>query len=334
MITFDHPGWLVLLPLALLPLLRGAPDAATPHPWLEVVPRDGLSRWLDALLRALAALSLAAVVVALAGPHRGEAHIDRIGRGAEIAIVLDRSRSMDESFNRRRMAGGYTEAGQEDVTKAAAARRIVSEFVRQREHDAFSVVLFSANPLAVLPFTQNQAVILATIAASGIGKGLGNTDIGRALLAGIANFDGRAYSGSRAILLISDGGAQLDTVMRQRIATLLKREKAGLYWIYLRGANGRPLILDGSASAEEIAALPEQSLHDYFGKLGIPYKVYDAERPEAVQKAIDDVGRIEQHAIHYEELVPREDLVPTATWLAIAAIGLLLASRALVRRWP
>ncbi len=332
MIAFEHLGVLMLLPLALLPLWRGLRESAIAHPWLALVPKDAPSAWIEALLRTAGALAIAATVIALAGPHQGEQRIERVGRGAEIVVVLDRSRSMDESFNRKRDGGGFREPAQEDETKAAAARRIVSQFVKQRDHDAFAVVLFSAQALPILPFTQKQEVILGVIDASGVGRGLGDTDIGRAMLAGAANFDDRPYLGSRAIVLISDGGARLDSAMRQRLSGALKRQRVSVYWIYLRGANGRKLVLDEAGDAAESGAMPEQSLHDYFSGLGLPYRVYEAERPEAVQRAIEDLGQVEQRTIVYSEVLPRKDLVPASLAVALCALALLLASRLVVRR--
>jgi mxaC protein len=355
MMAFDQALWLVALPLALLPLWRGMRQSARVHPWLALVPRDPASTAIDIAMRTAAALAIAGCVTALAGPHEREQTVERVGRGAEIVIVLDRSRSMDESFTRKRDGGGFRESAGASESKAGAARRIVSRFVSQRVDDAFAVVLFSAQALPVLPFTQHQDVILAAIDASGIGRGLGNTDIGRAMLAGAANFDDRAYLGSRAILLISDGGAQLDPDMRTRLADTLRRHRIGLYWIYLRGANGRKLRIDRPAEGSSLAGsssaassqsagaalatavtdeMPEQSLHDYFASLGMPYRVYEAEKPEAVQGAIDDLGRVEQHPIVYSEILPRRDLLPLAVGIALAALLLLLGARWLLgRRW-
>ena len=40
----------------------------------------------------------AALLFALAGPHRPEYHVERVGQSAEIVLLLDRSRSMDQGF--------------------------------------------------------------------------------------------------------------------------------------------------------------------------------------------------------------------------------------------
>jgi hypothetical protein len=58
--------------------------------------------------------------------------------------------------------------------------------------------------------------------------------MGQGLLAALAAFEGRPYSGSRVILVFSDGGARLDETMQQRIGDGLARTKAALYWLYIR----------------------------------------------------------------------------------------------------
>jgi mxaC protein len=331
---FEQALWLVLLPLAALPLVRRSADAMQATPWLALVPRDAASRAIDWALRLAAAVAVAATVLALAQPFRGEDSVERIGRGAEIVFVFDRSSSMDDhmtSHGIRRMTSG---SGDENA-KATVARRIISRFVKEREHDAFALVLFSAQPMAFLPFTQKADVVLAAIEASSIGRGLGNTDIGRALLAGAGYFEDRPYLGSRIIVLVSDGGAHLDDDTRTRIAATFKRHRIGLYWIYLRGAHGRRLVLDGSAGAAETTSIPEQSLHDYFSKLGLPYRPYEAEQPEAVQRAIDDLARSEQQPIVYTERLPRKDFTAACIWAALAAVALLgVARAATVRAGP
>ncbi|HET7864064.1 MAG TPA: vWA domain-containing protein [Burkholderiaceae bacterium] len=335
-VTFTYAWVLWGLPLALLPLWRRQGAEATAYPWLDLVPRDGWSTALDWALRLAAALAIAATLVSLAAPYRAEERVERLGQGAEIVLVLDRSRSMDEEPARgvNNLIGRAS--GYDAESKSAAARRVVSQFAAQRPHDAFGLVLFSNVPIPFLPFTQKQEVIQAALAAGSVGKGLGDTDIGRALLAGAQYFEARPYVGSRILLLISDGGARLDTEMRERIGAALKQHKIGVYWLYLVGRWGRRLVLDGSldgpAHDAERDALPEQSLHHYFSGLGLPYRVYEADDPQAIQRAIDDVARVEQRPIQFMETLPRRDFMPWSLGTALVAVLLWLAAQALVRR--
>jgi len=180
--NFDH-GWLLwLLPLAALPMLAASAPALS-NGWLAFAPRDGASRVIGWALRVAAALALAALIVALAGPYRPETTVERIGQGAEIVLVLDRSRSMDQGFaSNRSLPAAARGTGPEALdyymtqvrtreSKGQAARRLLAEFARQRPDDRFALVAFSTLPIRVLDFTQRAEVVQAAIAAGNIGRG-------------------------------------------------------------------------------------------------------------------------------------------------------------------
>jgi mxaC protein len=214
--------------------------------------------------------------------------------------------------------------------KAKVARDLLAKFVLERPDDRFGLMFFSTKPLSVVSFTQHDEVVQAGIAAADIGRGLANTEVGRALLAAIAEFDRRTYSGSRIILLVSDGGAYLDEPTRQRVLAGLARNRIALYWIYLRSYNAP--TLDNSEPARENA--PEIALHTFFQTLRTPYRAYQAEVPEDLEKAVADVGRQQNFPLDFLEEVPRQDY--SRRFVAAAAICclLLLLGRSLaLRSW-
>lgn len=94
-IDFSYPWVLLLLPLAALPLFRARADTLmfSYLPWL---PPDPVGRMVGWLRRAFAVLAIFCAVVGLAGPGRPQTQIMRTGRGAEIVVLIDRSRSMDQ----------------------------------------------------------------------------------------------------------------------------------------------------------------------------------------------------------------------------------------------
>lgn len=338
--SFDHAWLLLLLPLAVLPWrrIRGAEQR---YSSLARLPVDAVSTGIDVGLRLAASLAIAGCAFGLSGPFVNRPAIEHVGSGAEIAILLDRSLSMDQAFAAHAAddtplvaAPGHGES------KGAAARRLLADFARQRAHDLIGLVVFSTVALRVIGFTDQSAVVRAAIEAGDIGHGLGETDVGGGLTAAIALFANHPYNGSRVILLVSDGGARLEGDSGARIADIMKREHIALYWLYLRTARG-PRILSGrtvsdgpastSASADDT---PERQLHAYFQSMGVPYHAYEAEDPEALGRAMSDIDRLQSLPIRYRDAGTRQDLSVAAYGLALVCTLLLtVAGWSEARRW-
>ncbi|HKX42778.1 MAG TPA: vWA domain-containing protein [Burkholderiaceae bacterium] len=343
--SFDEPIWLCLLPLALLPLWTHGAGALL-NAWVALAPRDRASDLLSWLLRAAAVLAVAAIVVALAGPYRPEYQVDKVGRGAEIVLVLDRSRSMDQSFGGGRNAAvrgtgpealdyyAKLRANESRESKGMVARRVLAEFAAKRPDDRFGMIVFSTLPLRLLEFTQKSEAIQAAINAGNIGRGLSETNIALALESALGYFENRPYTGSRIILLVSDGGDRIDPDAREQIAQRVRKTRAAIYWIYIRSARSPGLLPDQDDPPAEAETVPEYFLHRYFLSLGTAYRAYEAGTPDALQKAIADVDRVENLPITYQDTIPRRELAPYADALALGAVLLLLgASLVEVRRW-
>ncbi len=330
---FSHPWALLLTPLLVLPLLRGRRDTLA-FSYVSWLPRDRVGQIAGWAWRILASIAILSTAIALAGLGTPQTQVARVGRGAEILVLMDRSRSMDDHMlpsdwrkYDRSLLLYHLSRGQ---PKAKVARDLIAKFVAQRADDRFGLMFFSTKPLSVVSFTQHDEIVQAGITAAGIGRGLANTEVGRALLAATAEFDHRAYSGSRIILLVSDGGAHLDEPTRQRILAGLARNRIALYWIYLRSYNS-PTLDDTDTDR---AGAPEIALHRFFQTLHTPYRAYQAEVPEDLAKAVADVGRQQNFPLDFLEDVPRQDFSRHCIITAAICCLLLLLGRSLtIRSW-
>lgn len=326
---WQQPLWLLALPLAALPLLRNRRDTLA-YPHVGWLPADRLGRAAGLLWRLCAAVAVAAVVIALAGPQWPGGQEQHTGRGAEIAVLMDRSRSMDE----RMLPSDWRtidplllrhQARSRGEPKGDAARRLLAAFVAERPDDRFALMYFSTRPMLAVPFTAHDEVVQAGIVAGGIGRGLADTDVGRALLAAIDLFRDRPYGGSRIILLVSDGAARLDEDTRRRIAAGLLRERISVYWLYLRSVQS-PVLGDGDEGAQR--AIPELALHRFFSQLRTPYRAFQADNPDDLAQAVAEMGRAQHHPLDVVEQLPRRPLARPALLVALTAIALLLSLQA------
>ena len=327
--AFSQPWLLWLLPLAILPLLLQRAHAKH-YSWVDILPADRLSDLISLLLKVLAVLTLVFIIIGLAAPHTNEQKIERIGVGAQITLVLDRSASMDDPFS-----GGSSGTGNSIVgeTKSVAAARLITDFVKSRQQDMFGMITFSNSAMYVLPLTENKKAIIAAVQATG-GNALFQTNIGSGLTSGAALFDKIPDSGSRALILISDGAGRMDANTQQKIKDWFDRLHISLYWIVLRQPGGLS-IFDTKYVRIENAALPaEIELNDFFKTLRSPFKAYEAEDPKSLQLAMNDINNREKKAIKYLEKIPGRDYSNFCFMIAALMISLLLGVKYLeVKTW-
>jgi mxaC protein len=319
-----RPLALWLLPLALLPWLTSGRTACV---WnsLGNVPFDRASSWIDRGLRALATIAIIALVLALAGPARHNESIERVSSGAHVALVIDRSGSMNSTF-----AGRTPDGGEE--SKAAASRRLLNDFVARREHDRVGIVAFSTSPMFVLPSTDHRAAIRAAIDAIDQ-PGLAYTDVARGLAMAFSLFDERDPVASQAILLVSDGAAVIDRRVQEKLRAAFASRPLHLYWLFLRTERSSGIFdvpTDPSDDTPQI--MPERHLHLFFQTLGVPYRAFEAESAAELAKAIDTIDQAERGEVRWLEPVPQRDLSRFAfATAAIACLALIAAKLAEVR---
>lgn len=315
-IAFEIPWALSGLLLILLPLLSTGVKP-TSHPWLAVLPPDPVSVLFSAGIRLIGTLTLAALILGLSGIHLKEQQIERIGHGAHIVMLLDRSSSMDNTF------AGKAPNGM-DESKSAAARRLLSAFVDKRRQDRIGIAAYSTSPLFVMPLTENKQAIQAAISAMAT-PALAYTNISKGLAMALSFFEQQPLvTGARVLLLVSDGAAAIDPDSELELRKLFKEKQVRLYWVFLRAQNSPGLYAKPESSREDTAeAMPERYLNLFFSSLNIPYQAYEAESPEAMKQAILDIDQLENQPLHYYERIPKRDLTNDCYQWATALLALL-----------
>jgi mxaC protein len=296
------------------------------YSWNEMIPKDQLSKIVAIVLKFIATMILLTIIIGLSGPHSRQKKIEKIGIGAQIGLILDRSASMDDPF-----AGN--EQSKVGEMKSATAARLITDFVKSRANDIIGMVSFSNSGMYVLPLTDNKNAIISAVRATA-GNALFQTNIGSGLTMGAELFNKVPDSGSRVMILLSDGAGRIDAATQEKIKDWLGRLNISLYWIVLRQPGGIS-IFNSSYKAPDDEALPPQiELNEFFKTLRSPFQAYEAEDPKTLQKAIEDINQKEKKSINYIEKIPGQDY---STYCFVVAILLMIALLALklieVRSW-
>jgi mxaC protein len=323
--TLSFPWVLWFLPLAFIPLIFKETSLQY-YSWNEMIPKDRLSRIIAIILKFIATLILITIIVGLSGPHSQQREIEKKGIGAQIGLVLDRSASMDDPF------AGKDESKVGEM-KSAAAARLITDFVNSRTNDMIGMVSFSNSAMYVLPLTDNKNAIISAVRATA-GNALFQTNIGSGLTTGAELFNKVPDSGSRAVILLSDGAGRIDAATQEKIKDWFGRLKISLYWIVLRQPGGISIFNTSFKARDDDALPPQIELNEFFKSLNSPFQAYEAEDPRTLQKAIEDINQKEKKPIKYFEKIPGQDYSThcfvTAALLMIALLTLKLIE---VRSW-
>ncbi|MEI6868782.1 MAG: vWA domain-containing protein [Methylophilaceae bacterium] len=323
--TFSFPWVLWLLPLAFIPLLFKEASLQY-YSWNEMLPKDNLSKIIGMVLKFIATLILIFIIIGLSAPHTRQREIEKIGIGAQIGLVLDRSASMDDPF----VGNDQSKVGE---MKSAAAARLITDFVQSRANDMIGIVSFSNSAMYVLPLNDNKNAIVSAVRATA-GNALFQTNIGSGLTTGAELFNKVPDSGSRAMILLSDGAGRIDAATQEKIKDWFGRFKISLYWIVLRQPGGISIFNTSFKARDDDPLPPQIELNEFFKTLNSPFHAYEAEDPKTLQKAIEDINQKEKKPIKYFEKIPGQDYSTHCFSAAILMMIVLLSLKLIeVRSW-
>ena len=250
-VHFFKPELLWLLPLALLPMISYGVKQFN-FPGLEDWPKDLLSDWLRWGVRAIAALTLVSLIIAAAAPFTEGGTVTKVGEGAEIVVVLDRSGSMSENLQ-----SDSQSVNAKPVSKIEAARKVLLKFMEQRPADTFGLVAFNAAPISVAPLSADRELAKAAI-KSAESNSSGFTSLNRALAMGLDYFNGRPFTATRLIMLVSDGDAVIEPADREILKNQFKQYRAKLIWVYVHAGVEKNILDSVIAGDNEIITNAEK----------------------------------------------------------------------------
>lgn len=299
-LALSDPWFLLLLPVVLLALWRGRIARRYARARVSLVPSaatGGLVRswsqrltWLPTLLNAVALLL---TVLALARPLRGNVEFSTQTEGVDIALLVDRSSSME---TRESPSSPPRFEIVKDVLADFAVRRMTD---REGAADNIALIAFALYPELMCPFT------LDVDALSGVfehleterRRELDATGIGVALAKAVAVLR-ESDAKSRIAVLLTDGLENVKEILPLEAAELAAEEEIRVYTVFV----GPKLIRRQSIFGTEEIAIDTTELEQIASVTkGKYFHAKTKAHLEAVYAEIERLERTERIETRYAE---------------------------------
>ena len=317
-ISFGSPWLLLLLPgvvlLAALPYLwrRQMAPVGMRYADTGLVSGVGSSMRLRVMpfVSALRFVALALVIIAAARPQSGDAREVIRGEGVDIAIALDISGSM----------------GQQDFDphRLEAAKRIIADFIEEREYDRIGLVVFSRDAFVQSPPTLDHDVLLRLLDEVDLADRLRIQD-GTAIGSGMAtaaNMLKDSTVENKLVTLLTDGVNNAGDLDPVTVATAAEALDIKVYTI---GVGRQPRSNDpqlgpfGGGLVMQGAHLDEETLQQIAAITNAKY--YRATDAEGLRGIYDEINALEKSEIEVLHFTTYREL---AAWFLIPALLLFL----------
>ncbi len=328
--SLADPWFLVLIPVALVLVYYGRSRAGRERGRVPTVPErvdaKSLAQRLAWLAPALQASAIVLVAIALARPLRGSVETSTHTEGVDIALVIDRSGSMQHED----LAPGQTRLEVvKEVVRDFAVRRMTD---REGAADNVALITFSAYPQLLCPFTLDVDAITGFIAGL---KPVENraedgTGIGVGLAKAVAVLR-ETPAKSKVVVLLTDGENNIDIITPSAAAELAAESKIKVYtvfagrFVYTVDFFGNP-----RPSEREIDSTELENIAKLTG--GLFFRARDKSELEKVYAQIEELERTKREERRFSQTF---DLY---LWFLAAGTAAYLASWSLastfLRRLP
>jgi Ca-activated chloride channel family protein len=334
-VGIDHPlalaaGLLLACALLAAALWRGPARvrvAATAHRRVAL-PADA-SWWFSAALRALA---LAGVALALAGPVALIPQNPAGGSGIDLVIALDASGSMnalDGLIDGRR------------VTRLDLAKRVIADFIRDRDGDRIGLVVFGQRAFTQCPLTVDHRLVLSSLRRIDVGIAGDATAIGEAIGLATRRFGtrdapaGDAPPGERVLLLLTDGRHNSGQLGPETAAQVAAMHGVRIHAIGIGGTGVVPFArrTPGEPLRFESVDLDRDTLQTVASRTG--GRFFHARKPRDLAQVAQAIDRLEARPRLEEPQLQRASLTPWALGVVLLLLAVeVLCAWGLLRRLP
>lgn len=319
MIHFAHPHvlWLLvpLFAVALWLAKRGRP-AAIAHSNVDLVraiAKTRRSRW-GRLLMNLQWLAAALFIIALARPSRVEHHTEVHTSGVDVMLAIDVSESMQTPDMQSASQG-------EPISRLAAAKQVVTQFVDARPNDRIGVVAFSGKPYLASPLTLDHDWVRQSLGRLNSNDVSNGTAIGTAIAAGVNRLDSQNAK-SRVLVLLTDGQNNAGNIQPIAAAEAARSLGVKVYTIGV-GSSGETVVRDDNGKQHVVDAelqIDEQTLKQVAERTGGLY--FRATDPQSLASVYATIDKLEKTTRTLKQQSKRKEQF---AWFVIPGLFALMA---------
>ena len=330
MIEFGWPWFFYLLPLPLLAWLlprANRQEAALKTPSFnrlkrlsaELEPQSSRMLW-----RSLVVLLWLALIIAGSQPKWVGDAITLPSSGRDLLLAVDISGSMGTED--MRLSGQM-------VTRLAAVKAVVGEFVERRRGDRLGLILFGSQAYLQAPLTFDRKTINTLLMETPLGIAGGKTAIGDAIGLSVKRLLDRPAA-NRVLILLTDGVNNVGEVSPIQAAKLAAQEGITIYTI---GFGADEMEVSGllfNRTVNPSAELDTETLTEIAGLTGGLYqRARSTAELASIYLALDELEPIE---VEQETYRPEKSLffwpLGGALVLSLVVAGFWLLRTALAER--
>jgi len=323
MFEFAYPVLFLLLPLPLLvywlsPVYQESQDSVRVPFFQRLVELTGQkpSKGAVVLQRVLfqkfwVPLTWLLLITALARPEWIGEPIEQTKSARDLMVAVDLSGSMETKDFR-------TTDGNE-ISRLAAVKQVLAEFIDQREHDRLGLIVFGDSPYLQAPFTQDHVAWITLLNETEIAMAGQSTMFGDAIGLAIKLFE-YSETDNRVLIVLTDGNDTGSKVPPIEAAKVAEHKGVTIYTI----AIGNP-----ETSGDEALDLGVmEAIADITG--GGFYQALDRAQ---LQKAYEDIARLEPEEFETLSYRPRYSLHHYPLAIVISGYLLFFVAMTLLTRF-
>ncbi|WP_281951345.1 vWA domain-containing protein [Nitrosophilus kaiyonis] len=285
---FEYPYLLLLIPFFIICFLKcKAKESAIIFPHLNILKKAGSKKRF--LLDFLKLTSVFLLVVALAMPIKIDKSVEIKNYGYDIALAIDASGSMKER--------GF-DPSNPLMDKFNVVKTLIKDFIKKRENDNISLVVFGSFAYTASPLTFNKKVLKKIVDYLNIGIAGQKTAIFDAIAQGVSLLK-KGDAKSKILILLTDG---IDTASQIPLDVVLRMAKKYNIKIYTIGIG----------SKRDINMFLLNKIAKESGG-----KFYFAKNANDLKKVYEDINRLEKSKIRGKDFVKKEQLYPYVLFLSI-----------------